>query len=146
MNVSYKIEIIPLSEADGGGFAARVPALPGCMTTGDRLHDLMMDIHGAIEEWIAGAKEIGKKIPAPEVYRDEDDYSGKLLLRMPKSTHKRVTEAAEREGCSINSYINECIAFKEGYDYGKKSEKATMYLPMTMQKTEGQVIAETKMK
>ncbi|MEH2192567.1 MAG: toxin-antitoxin system HicB family antitoxin [Nostoc sp.] len=34
-----------------------------------------------------------------------DSYSGKLLLRMPKSLHRRLAETSERECISLNQYI-----------------------------------------
>lgn len=40
-DLEYRVIIAPLDPADGGGFLARVPDLPGCMSDGDE----------AIEEW-----------------------------------------------------------------------------------------------
>ncbi|GAB1428790.1 hypothetical protein MASR2M17_22210 [Aminivibrio sp.] len=37
--------------------------------------------------------------------RDLQKYSGKILLRMPRSLHKSVAEAADDEEQSINTYI-----------------------------------------
>lgn len=33
-----------------------------------------------------------------------EGYSGKMLLRMPKSLHKRLSEEAKLEGVSLNQY------------------------------------------
>ena len=33
------------------------------------------------------------------------EYSGKLLLRLPKSLHKALAEEAEKEGVSLNQLI-----------------------------------------
>lgn len=41
----------------------------------------------------------------PEVRFEDDTYSGKLLLRMPKSLHRRLAEEADRENVSLNQYI-----------------------------------------
>lgn len=42
----------------------------------------------------------------PAIYiRTGNDYSGRLLLRMPKTLHQRLAEAAEKEGVSLNQYI-----------------------------------------
>jgi hypothetical protein len=49
--------------------------------------------------------ECGKKIPEKKFYSREDDYSGKLTLRMPKSLHKELAQAAEEQGVSINTLI-----------------------------------------
>lgn len=37
--------------------------------------------------------------------RSVDGYSGKILVRLPRSLHKRLALAAEIEGVSLNQYI-----------------------------------------
>ena len=59
-----------------------------------------------------------KKIPE-EDYRSE--YSGKIALRVSKSTHKRIAEISENEGISINLLLNNAIENYIGlksYDLG----------------------------
>ncbi|MFP5520792.1 type II toxin-antitoxin system HicB family antitoxin [Peptococcus simiae] len=70
MDYQYRIELMPLSEADGGGYAAVVPALPGCMGTGDTWEEAVQDVRSAIKEWIFSAKELGREVPGPEVYQE----------------------------------------------------------------------------
>lgn len=38
--------------AEEGGFWAEVPALPGCITEGDTMEELMSNLKDAIEGWI----------------------------------------------------------------------------------------------
>lgn len=38
-------------------------------------------------------------------YKAEKEYSGKLLLRIPKDLHRDLAEAAKRNGVSINQYV-----------------------------------------
>jgi predicted RNase H-like HicB family nuclease len=45
-----EISII-VHEAEEGGYWAEVPALPGCATQGDTLHELMRNLTEAIEGW-----------------------------------------------------------------------------------------------
>ncbi|MGB7085503.1 MAG: toxin-antitoxin system HicB family antitoxin [Phormidesmis sp.] len=40
------------------------------------------------------------KPPAQEI-----DYSGETLLTMPKTLHRKLAEAAEREGVDLNQYL-----------------------------------------
>jgi len=42
------------------------------------------------------------RYPAPSSDRD---YSGRLLVRMPKRLHRELSEAALDAGCSLNQYI-----------------------------------------
>lgn len=43
---------------------------------------------------------------SPDAFRqDLEEYSGKLVLRIPRSLHKALKEAAEIEGVSLNQYM-----------------------------------------
>ena len=39
-----------------------------------------------------------------EEYRAQKEYSGKLMLRVPKDLHRDLAEAARRNGVSLNQY------------------------------------------
>ena len=67
MNVAsrYPITIRPLSEAEGGGFLALAPDLPGCMSDGETPAEALARIYDAIESWMEGADELGHPIPKP---------------------------------------------------------------------------------
>lgn len=47
----------------------------------------------------------GTTVTLEEFKRSLEDYSGKLVLRIPKSLHKSLKEAAEVEGVSLNQYM-----------------------------------------
>ncbi len=40
-------------EAEEGGYWAEVPALPGCVTEGDSMDELLKNLREAIEGWLA---------------------------------------------------------------------------------------------
>ena len=61
----YRIEIRPLSAEDGGGFAAVVPDLPGCMSDGETQEEAVANVRDAIEQWIDTARAMGRQIPEP---------------------------------------------------------------------------------
>ncbi len=65
MPLDYKIEIEPLSAADGGGYLARVPDLPGCISDGATPEEALANVSEAIENWIAAAQAWGRPIPQP---------------------------------------------------------------------------------
>jgi len=61
----YTIIIEPLGDADGGGFLATVPDLPGCMSDGATDVEALENAHDAIAAWIEQATAMGRAIPAP---------------------------------------------------------------------------------
>ena len=54
-----------------------------------------------MEGWIETKIEAGLNIPIPA---DTDKYSGKFVVRLPKSLHRRLVTEAGREGVSLNQY------------------------------------------
>jgi predicted HicB family RNase H-like nuclease len=54
-----------------------------------------------MEGWIEAKLENG--FPVPEPVRDYK-YSGKFVVRLPKSLHARLAMEAEKEGVSLNQY------------------------------------------
>ncbi|MGH6840150.1 MAG: type II toxin-antitoxin system HicB family antitoxin [Methylocella sp.] len=61
----YPVIVEPLSEADGGGFVALVPDLPGCMSDGGSPEEALANVKDAIEVWIEAARDMGHPIPSP---------------------------------------------------------------------------------
>jgi len=100
LNLNYPITVYP--DREEGGYVAEIKDLPGCLRKGDTLEETMNNIAEACQLWIETVYDSGKEIPLPST---ETDYSGKLLLQMPKSLHRRLAEKSEREGVSINQYI-----------------------------------------
>lgn len=60
----YALEIIP--DTEEGGYAARYPELPGCITCGDTLEETIANAHDAKRCWLHAALEYGIPIPLPE--------------------------------------------------------------------------------
>ena len=44
--------------ADEGGFWAEVPALPGCITEGDSMDEVINNLQDAVQGWLEVANEI----------------------------------------------------------------------------------------
>lgn len=61
----YPVVLEPLSPEDGGGFAAFVPDLPGCMSDGDTPEEALTNVRDAIAAWIEAAVENGRLVPKP---------------------------------------------------------------------------------
>jgi antitoxin HicB len=107
LKLPYHIEIIREDDEENPGWVARVMELPGCLTQGDTFEELGEMIEDAMRGWISIALEDG--IPVPEPAPDED-YSGKFVVRLPRSLHRQLAQTAEREGVSLNQFINVALA------------------------------------
>ena len=66
--LDYPVVIEPLAPADGGGFVATVPDLPGCMSDGETPEEALAAIRDAIASWIDEARELGRDIPVPSIH------------------------------------------------------------------------------
>ena len=84
-----------------GGYVIKFPDLPGCLTQVDSLEEIPFMVDDARRLWIETAYEEGIEIPEP-TYPEE--YSGKFIVRTPRSLHRSLVEAAERDGVSLNQY------------------------------------------
>ena len=103
LELPYTIEVLKDEGENYSGWFARVVELPGCMTQADTFAELSEMIEEAMALWIETALEDGETIPLP---RSVDDFSGRFVIRIPKSLHKELVEMAEREGVSLNTYVN----------------------------------------
>jgi antitoxin HicB len=107
LDLPYRIELARDGADDERPWRAVVEELPGCEVRGTTPPDAVSRIQAAMAEWVASAQAAGREVPQPH---DARAYSGKLLLRMPKSLHADVAHAAERDQISINNYINSLLA------------------------------------
>jgi antitoxin HicB len=107
LKLPYTIEIIHDEGEEYSGWFAKVVELPGCMTQADTLDELEEMIQDAMRAWIETALEDGYPIPEP---RTEESYSGKFVVRVPKSLHRDLVDAAEREGVSLNTFVNTALS------------------------------------
>ncbi len=103
--LNYKVELYP----DDGAFVAEIPDLPGCITQGETMEEAISLINEAKSLWLKTAIDRGISIKEPKKL---DKYSGKFLLRMPKSLHARLAGQAVNEGVSLNQYVVSLLSGK----------------------------------
>lgn len=104
---NYEMRVFPKKADDGTTYwTATFPSVPGCIGGGDTPEEAMNEAQENLEIYLEFLKDECRKIPEEDF---KDDYSGKIALRIAKSTHRRVAEIAEREGISINSLLNGAI-------------------------------------
>lgn len=102
----YPVEVRPLSEDDGGGWLATFPDLPGCMGDGESPAAAIEDGFQAARAWLQVAEASGDGIPEPGA----GNASGRLVARVPKSLHARLSERAATEGVSMNTLVVSLLA------------------------------------
>lgn len=117
LNLKYSVLLRPLKEEDGGGWLAEIPELKGCISDGETPEEALENLHKAKFAWLKVAIKRDQVIPEPQM--DEEDYSGKLTLRMPKFLHKELAITSEKQGVSLNQYILSLIALNHGKQSGK---------------------------
>ena len=103
-DINYYMDLpysIVLKKYSDGCYYAEVKELPGCMTEADSKEEVLAMIEDAMKGWIELALKDGQPVPEPV----EESYSGKILLRTPKSLHKALLEKAKSEGVSLNQYL-----------------------------------------
>ncbi len=86
------------------GFIAVAPDLKGCSAFGETREEALSSLDVAIGAWIEAANAAGNPIPRPSRPADEE-FSGKLLVRMPKDLHGRLARAAAVQSTSLNQYV-----------------------------------------
>ena len=84
-----------------GGYVILFPDLPGCMTQVESLDQVGPMSDEIRRLWIETEFERGNAIPPPSY---PEEYSGRFVLRIPRSLHRALAESAKREGVSLNQY------------------------------------------
>lgn len=102
LSLPYRLEIIP--DTCEGGFSARYPDLPGCITCADSLEKVVSNAMDAKKAWLEAALEGGTEISEPMPVPDLSEYSGQFKIRIPKSLHRSLSLHAKEEGISMNQY------------------------------------------
>jgi antitoxin HicB len=96
---------------DDGTYRAEIIEFPGCFAVGNTAAEAAENLENAAVGWVESTLAKGRTIPDP---MDETDYSGKLVLRMPKSLHRHAAFAANRDGVSLNQFIVSSVAEQVG--------------------------------
>lgn len=94
-------------------FEARVAELPDIAEYADSYEEA----HALAIDTIEGTAEIcaeqGKTMPMPII--PANDYSGRVTLRLAKSLHRALAEAAAQENVSLNQHLTNILNYYAGY-------------------------------
>lgn len=108
MGAGYNAELRRNSD---GTYFARIVEFPGCMTEGDTREEALENLDDAMRSWIAVGLEDGDPIPPPI---NDGLFSGKFVVRVPRSVHRDLSVRAEREGVSLNQFVVSALARSVG--------------------------------
>ena len=61
--------------------------------------------------WIEDMLDRGMPINEPNI---KPRFSGRFVVRVPKTLHRLLAEESEREGISLNQFVNNSLAFVVG--------------------------------
>jgi len=111
LSLNYPIEIVKIPEDEGGGYSACIPILGrnAFISDGETIEEVLKNLEIIKEENFKRMLEKGIPIPEPEEQKDED-YSGKFLVRIPKELHRELVRRANKNGTSLNQYLQYVIA------------------------------------
>jgi len=101
--LAYPVELVQ----DDESYVASNPDLPGCISFGETPNEAVENLQEVRTLWIEGQLASGNTIPEPSA---PERYSGKFVLRIPKTLHRMVDTQARREGVSLNTYITSIVA------------------------------------
>lgn len=104
LKMPYERVLIPEEE---GGFSAYIAEFEGCFAQGDSADEALAALHETALAWLQAELDDQKDIPAPWNIKE---FSGKMLLRLPKGLHREVARFADREGVSLNQYVMQKLA------------------------------------
>jgi predicted RNase H-like HicB family nuclease len=102
LGLPYHIVIQHITDESGAYYFAQVQEFDGCMSHGDTYEEAFQNIREAMKGWIETKLANGFSVPKPA---GESRYSGKFVLRLPKTLHARLVIESEKEGVSLNQYI-----------------------------------------
>jgi antitoxin HicB len=103
----YPFSIRPLTADEGGGYLIEYPDLPGCMSDGETPVEAMRNGEDAKRAWISAMRQAGRAVPPPS---SDTAYSGKWVMRVPRTLHRRLSDQAKRDGVSLNTLAATYIA------------------------------------
>jgi predicted RNase H-like HicB family nuclease len=101
LDLPYNFIVKKITDESGMYYYATVLELDGCQSTGETYDEAYKNILEAMEGWIEAKLENGFAVPAPI---ETEKFSGKFIVRLPKTLHRKLSLEAVQEGVSLNQY------------------------------------------
>jgi antitoxin HicB len=107
---NYKMIVYANRFGEDIEYVAEYPALKGVIGIGTCDEEAISDLKTNAEAHLQVMLEQGFMIPEPDLFDMENEYSGKLSLRISKSLHRRMVERSKNEGVSLNQFMVEGLS------------------------------------
>lgn len=107
----YPFFVYPIETDMGQEWAVEFFDVPGVIGGGETEAEAIEDAFDNLQAHLQFLADDGEPLPVASNI-DEEEYSGKLPFRTSKSTHRRIKMAADREGISVNQFMNEAVMEK----------------------------------
>ena len=118
----YEIKVIPKKDADGDTYwTASFPAVDGCIGGGKTPKEAIDEAYENLEVFLEYLESVNSQKP---VEYEENSYSGRIALRIPKSKHKKLAEKSADEGVSINMLLNCAVEYYLGLNASSEHNTA----------------------
>src|SRR5579863_7035786 len=132
LNLKYPIELVEDEES----FVASIPDLPGCFSYGDSVEEAIANLNATRRLWFQGAIESGAPIPEPTCV---EDFSGKFVLRIPRTLHCSLDRESKKQGISLNQYLVHLLSERHcAHALNKKLEVLLKVTTAAVQTTESE--------
>lgn len=92
-------------------FHSEIFEFPGCFSQGESAEEAYAKLEDTAESWIEACLSNGQEIPEPS---SNLTFSGRIVLRLPRSIHRQAAKMAERDQSSLNTYLVSAVAAKVG--------------------------------
>ena len=106
MKYTYTAVFTPTQ--DGKELYARVPDLPGCVTTGDNIEDAIEQITDAAGGWLVVAEDQGLAVPAPtpQAHIPHESWDTLSLIRVDTIAYRALTDTRSvRKNVSLPAWL-----------------------------------------
>ncbi|RJQ56373.1 MAG: type II toxin-antitoxin system HicB family antitoxin [Desulfobacteraceae bacterium] len=108
----FKYSIFVAWSDEDEAYVATIPEFPGLSAFGDTPEKAIREAKTAAKGFIKVYEEDGCDLPEPNTITS---YSGQTRLRLPKSLHAALSQEAQIEGISFNTYVINLLSERHAY-------------------------------
>ena len=112
LNLRYPVTVRELSAEEGGGFLATIPQLGSktFIADGETPTEALQALDTLRQHLIPELIKNGVALPEPVQDEEAEQFSGSLMLRVPKDLHAKLAAWAKRNGASLNKATTQLLA------------------------------------
>ncbi len=105
----YPFEVRIEGEEKDVEYLVRFLDVPNIIGVGNTIDEAISEARENLGVFLEYLVDNKRDIPNPSIEKSFIDLSGKMTLRVSKTTHWKIQQKAAQEGISVNSFLNEAI-------------------------------------